>query len=226
MPIASPRCALAVRSEGASTLKLETRLDLWASRRGRQAGGGSLAGGRRRACIPGLEAERLVAEIPLEARLDGSAPASPSAGARGLHLPGQHYCPVAQTSPAALELAYQPLALRAGCKRLRSDNSARQPQTRWPGPSEGPLDTTLERTSLKGRLSNGAGLAADIQLQRDAKTPWRSPPGWPRCSSAPAIRWLRPSPTGRGCSNWAMGERPPRPAGARCGGRLVPSTWT
>ena len=29
----------------------------------------------------------------------------------------------------------------------------------------------LERTSLKGRLSNGAGLAADIQLQRDAKTP-------------------------------------------------------
>ncbi len=36
---------------------------------------------------------------------------------------------------------------------------------------EGPLDTTLERTSLKGRLSNGAGLAADIQLQRDAKTP-------------------------------------------------------
>ena len=34
-----------------------------------------------------------------------------------------------------------------------------------------PLDTTLERTSLKGRLSNGAGLAADIQLQRDAKTP-------------------------------------------------------
>ncbi|MGV8495550.1 hypothetical protein ACV342_33100, partial [Pseudomonas aeruginosa] len=29
----------------------------------------------------------------------------------------------------------------------------------------------FERTSLKGRLSNGAGLAADIQLQRDAKTP-------------------------------------------------------
>ncbi|MBF3264076.1 hypothetical protein HKT44_40820, partial [Pseudomonas aeruginosa] len=63
---------LAFTSEGASTLKLETRLDLlgispWAAR---------LVEGRLQVDAPrlqylGWKAERLVAEIPLEGRLDG-----------------------------------------------------------------------------------------------------------------------------------------------------------
>ncbi|MBF3364287.1 hypothetical protein HKW94_44130, partial [Pseudomonas aeruginosa] len=63
---------LAFTSEGASILKLETRLDLlgispWAAR---------LVEGRLQVDAPrlqyqGWKAERLVAEIPLEGRLDG-----------------------------------------------------------------------------------------------------------------------------------------------------------
>ncbi|MBF2998375.1 hypothetical protein HKT22_36485, partial [Pseudomonas aeruginosa] len=85
-----------------------------------------------------------------------------------LHL-GQ---PRLDLAGAALELAYQPLALHFAGPLQAQVGQLRQANLKplaWT--FEGPLDTTLERTSLKGRLSNGAGLAADIQLQRDAKTP-------------------------------------------------------
>ncbi|MCS8468482.1 YdbH domain-containing protein, partial [Pseudomonas aeruginosa] len=171
---------LAFTSEGASTLKLETRLDLlgispWAAR---------LVEGRLQVDAPrlqylGWKAERLVAEIPLEGRLDGQrANLSFGRGARlqaaslaepsTLHL-GQ---PRLDLAGAALELAYQPLALHFAGPLQAQVGQLRQANLKplaWT--FEGPLDTTLERTSLKGRLSNGAGLAADIQLQRDAKTP-------------------------------------------------------
>ena len=140
---------LAFTSEGASTLKLETRLDLlgispWAAR---------LVEGRLQVDAPrlqylGWKAERLVAEI-LEGWLDGQrANLSFGRGARlqaaslaepsTLHL-GQ---PRLDLAGAALELAYQPLALHfAGPLQAQVGHSARPTSNRWPGPSR-PLDTT------------------------------------------------------------------------------------
>ena len=169
---------LAFTSEGASTLKLETRLDLlgispWAAR---------LVEGRLQVDAPrlqylGWKAERLVAEIPLEGRLDGQR-ANLSAGGARLQA-------ASLAEPSTLHLASPPRPRRgrsrtglpaAGAAFRRA--AAGAGRTTPPGQPQtvgldlrGPLDTTLERTSLKGRLSNGAGLAADIQLQRDAKTP-------------------------------------------------------
>ncbi|MGA4816476.1 hypothetical protein ACPA9J_21825 [Pseudomonas aeruginosa] len=88
---------------------------------------------------------------------------------------------------------------------------------------EGPLDTTLERTSLKGRLSNGAGLAADIQLQRDAKTPLalsrqagRGVLPYRQSAGRDPRRLAGAARTGQ----WASDRR--GRLEARCGGRLVP----
>ena len=85
---------------------------------GREAGGGSLAGGRAAPAIPGLESRATGRGDSLEGRLDGQrANLSFGRGARlqaaslaepsTLHL-GQPRLNLAGT---ALELAYQPLAL-------------------------------------------------------------------------------------------------------------------
>ena len=169
---------LAFASEGASTLKLEARLDLlgispWAAR---------LVEGRLQVDAPrlqyqGWKAERLVAEIPWRAGWTGSAPTSPSerrAVAGG--VPGRAVDAAPWPAPPQSRRDRSRTGLAAGAAFRRAAAGAgrtlRQANLKplaWT--FEGPLDTTLERTSLKGRLSNGAGLAADIQLQRDAKTP-------------------------------------------------------
>ena len=222
---------LAFTSEGASTLKLETRLDLlgispWAAR---------LVEGRLQVDAPrlqylGWKAERLVAEIPLEGRLDGQR-ASLSFG-RGARLQAAslaepstlHLGQPASTSPGPLSNwpTSRWRCISPGRCRRRSDNSARPTSNRWPGPSR-PLDTTLERTSLKGRLSNGAGLAADIQLQRDAKTPLalsaRLAEVFFRTGNplaATLADWPGLLELGNGRATAAAGWK------LRCGGRLVP----
>ncbi len=91
---------------------------------------------------------------------------------------------------------------------------------------EGPLDTTLERTSLKGRLSNGAGLAADIQLQRDAKTPLAL------SAKLAEVFFRTGNPLAATLADWpgllelGNGARPPRPAGSSTRRVARPSTWT
>lgn len=137
---------LAFTSEGASTLKLETRLDLlgispWAAR---------LVEGRLQVDAPclqylGWKAERLVAEIPLEGRLDGQR-ANLSFG-RGARLQA-----ASLAEPSTLHLGQPRLDLAGplsnwptsrwrcispGRCRRRSDNSARPTSNRWPGPSRG-----------------------------------------------------------------------------------------